>query len=219
MKVAIVGANGFIGRNAARWFPNSILITRKTIVDDEFFERNPVDWIIHCAVEGGSRLADDTDEVIAKNLRSYDKYARLGIPMVYFSSGAAVWKPDTPYGFSKRMIENMDHPHVKIVRIFGSYGPFEKSTRFTAAVSTGFVCIHQDRFFDFIHVHDIMRIVEHVIKNPLTVPKIIDAVYPGPPMKLSDFARIHGAKYFIEREGLGEPYIADRCIQDSKYQS
>lgn len=210
MKVAIIGANGFIGRNATRWFPNSILITRKTVVDDAFFVRNPVDWIIHCAVEGGSRLTEDTDDIISKNLRSYDKYARLGIPMVYFSSGAAIWKPDTPYGFSKRIIENMNHPHVKIIRIFGSYGPFEKSTRFTAAVSTGFVRIHQDRLFDFIHIDDIMHMIEHIIKNPLTVPKIVDAVYPDPPLKLSEFAERHGSKYIIERDGLGEPYISQR---------
>ena len=217
MKVAIVGANGFIGRNAARWFPNSILITRKTRIDDEFFERNPVDWIIHCAAEGGSRLAKDSDTVLAKNIKSYDRYARFGIPMVYFSSGAAIWKPDSPYGLSKRIIESLDHPHVKIVRIFGSYGPYEKSTRFTSAVASGFVTIHQDRLFDFIHVHDIMSIVEHIIKNPLSLPRIVDAVYPGPPLKLSEFAELHGAKYSIENKGLGEPYIADRYTLDSMY--
>lgn len=216
MKVAIVGANGFIGRNAARWFPNSILITRKTNVDKEFFIRNKVDWIIHCAVEGGSRLHEDLDEIIAKNLRSYDKYARFGIPMIYFSSGAAIWKPDSPYGFSKRMIENMNHPHVKIVRIYGSYGPYELSTRFTYAVAKGFVRIHQDRFFDFIHVDDIMRIVETIVKEKNS-PKIIDAVYQETPLLLSEFATLHGAEYIIEREGLGEPYIAPRYIPDSIY--
>jgi nucleoside-diphosphate-sugar epimerase len=134
--------------------------------------------------------------------------------MIYFSSGAALWKPDSPYGFSKRIIENMNHNHVKIVRIFGSYGPYEKSTRFTAAVAKGFVTIHQDRLFDFIHVHDIMRIVEHIIKNYTNVPKIIDAVYPGDPLKLSEFAKLYGANYIIINEELGEPYIANRDIKN-----
>ncbi len=208
MKVAIVGANGFIGRNATRWFPNSVLITRRGCTQLP----SDVDWIIHCAAEGGSRLSEDSTDVTYKNLKSYCEYARLGIPMVYFSSGAAMWNPDSPYGFSKLMIENMNHPHVKIVRLFGCYGPYEKPTRFTAAVARGHVTIHQDRFFDFVHVHDVMRIVESIIKDPVSFSKVTDAAPPGLPKLLSEFASEHGAEYTIEREGLATPYIANRAL-------
>lgn len=211
VKIAIVGANGFIGRNVARHFPNTILITRKhlDIMNDkkveDFFQKYPVDWIIHCVVEGGSRLEQDSKDITFNNLKSYFSFARLGIPMVYFSSGAAIWNPESPYGFSKLIIENMNHPHVKIIRIFGCFGPYEKSTRFTAAVSKGFVVIDQDRYFDFIHVHDLMYLIESVMKSD---KKIIDAVYPGPKMKLSEFAEAYGADYIIEKTGFGAPYIS-----------
>lgn len=211
VKIAVIGANGFIGRNVARHFPNTILVTRRhlDIMDnqkvEEFFERHPVDWIIHCAVEGGSRLEQDSKDVTFNNLKSYFSFARLGIPMVYFSSGAALWNPESPYGFSKLIIENMNHPHVKLIRIFGCFGPYEKSTRFTAAVSKGFVVIDQDRYFDFIHVNDLMYLIEKVMKNST---KIIDAVYPGPKMKLSDFAEMYGADYIIQKSSLGTPYVS-----------
>ncbi len=213
MKIAIVGANGFIGRNAAKYFPNTILITRKTvdIYDNEavetFFKNHPVDWIIHCAVEGGSRLAHDSKDVTYNNLKSYYSFARLGIPMIYFSSGAAIWNPDSPYGFSKLIIENMDHPHVKLIRIFGCYGPHEISTRFTAAVAKGHVVIDQDRYFDFIHVNDLMYIVEKQMKS--NKYRIVDAVISGPKLKLSEFAQLHGATYEINKPGsLGNPYVS-----------
>lgn len=212
VKIAIVGANGFIGRNVSRRFPNTILITRKTmnIYNNEdvenFFKQHPVDWIIHCAVEGGSRLENDSKDVTYNNLKSYYSFARLGIPMIYFSSGAAVCKPETPYGFSKLMIENMNHPHVRIIRIFGCYGPYEKPTRFTAAVSRGSVIIEHDRYFDFIHVNDLLDIVEKQMKS--SERKIEDATYPGSKMKLSDFARLHGAKYIIENDQMDKPYVS-----------
>lgn len=211
VKIAIIGANGFIGRNVARHFPNTILITRKhlDIMDnqkvEDFFEKHPVDWIIHCAVEGGSRLEEDSKDVTFNNLKSYFSFARLGIPMVYFSSGAAIWNPESPYGFSKLIIENMNHPHVKLIRIFGCFGPYEKATRFTSAVSKGFVVIHQDRYFDFIHVSDLMYIIENIMKGST---KLIDAVYPGQKFKLSDFAKAYGAKYIIDKPGLGPPYVS-----------
>lgn len=212
MKIAVIGANGFIGRNVAKYFPNTILITRKTMdisnnyQVETFFKIHPVDYIIHCAIEGGSRLYKDTEMVTHNNLKMYYSFARLGIPMVYFSSGASIWMPDTPYGFSKKIIEEMNHPHVKIIRIFGCYGPHEKQSRFTYAVSKGHVNIHQDRFFDFIHVNDLMTIIERVMKNKDS-PKITDATY-SMKLKLSEFAELHGSTYNIEVEGLGTPYIS-----------
>lgn len=215
MKIAIVGANGFIGRNVARYFPNTILITRKTfdVFDsqqvEEFFAKNPVDWIINCIVEGGSRLEGDSKDVTFNNLKSYYSLARLGIPMIYFTSGASIYYPDSPYGFSKRIIEDLDHPHVRLIRIFGCYGPYEKESRFSAAVSKGFVNIHQDRYFDFIHVKDLIYIIDNEMKSHKK-RSIIDAVYPGPKIKLSEFAEKNGAVYMIQNEGLGDQYTS--CI-------
>lgn len=213
MKIAIVGANGFIGRNAARYFPNTILITRKTLdfMDFEqvesFFKIHRVDWIIHCASEGGLRHTEDGKEVTFNNLMMYHSFARLGIPMIYFSSGAALWNPTSPYGFCKLIIENMNHAHVHLIRVFGCHGRYEKSFRFSAMViNDGHVTIDQDRFFDYIHINDLMKIVENVVKGK-DKRNMINAVYQGEKMKLSDFALKHGATYTILRPGLGIPYV------------
>lgn len=214
MKIAVIGANGFIGRNVAKHFANTILITRKTMdisnncQVETFFKSHPVDWIIHCAIEGGSRLKKDDKDVTYNNLKTYYSFSRLGIPMVYFSSGASIWMPDTPYGFSKKIIEEMNHPHVKIIRIFGCYGPFEKETRFTYAVfKLGYVSITNDRYFDFIHVKDLMYIIENTMKDK-NINGIIDAVYPGKKITLSQFAHKHGAKYEIQNDKMEQPYIS-----------
>jgi hypothetical protein len=72
-------------------------------------------------------------------------------------------------------------------------------------VAAGFVNIEQDRLFDFVHVHDVMRTVETIIKNKICDK--ITTVVPDMKIKLSDFASYHGANYTIKLPGLGRPYV------------
>jgi GDP-L-fucose synthase len=212
MKIAIIGSNGFIGKNISIRFPDALKITRETFdifnykQVETFFNDNKVDYIIHCVTVGGSRLKDDDSNVLLENLKSYMSIARLGIPMIFFSSGAALYADDKPYGFSKKIIEEMNHPHVKILRIFGCWGPFEPEQRFTYAVKSGHVNIHQDRYFDFIHVDDVCNLVANIMSNHKG-DRIIDAV-TKPTLLLSEFAKQHNATYTIEKPGLGNSYVS-----------
>ena len=220
MKIAILGSSGYIGQNLALAFPDALLVKRSDfdIMDPSqvcsFFNKNVVDLIINCVTVGGSRSIKDGPAVIEQNLRSYYNIASLNIPTIFFSSGAAIHCVDTPYGFSKKIIEEMNkaHNHVKIIRIFGcTGGKGESETRFPvildkAAKNGTTVHIFQDRYFDYIHIDNLIKIIKDVIYSDIN--EIINAVDPGPSLKLSEIAMLKGVQYTIGTDVLGSNYTA-----------
>jgi nucleoside-diphosphate-sugar epimerase len=208
MSICILGANGFIGRNLARSFPGSVALTRKelNLLDAEavtsYFSKNNYEVVIHCAVMGGSRLREDDYSVLDKNLRMFFNVMNATRCRVYyFSSGAALRNfphpPIDPYGFSKYIIEQYKCPRLQILRIWGCFGPDEPPTRFLAtAKRDGHVTIPMDQEFDFIHVDDVARIIEHLTDRPI-VGYPLNMVYPGKKYLLSEIAEMAGVSLTV----------------------
>jgi nucleoside-diphosphate-sugar epimerase len=200
MRICVLGSGGFIGGHIARAFPGCVALTHKDLdltdehAVNEYFSKNEFDVIFHCAVVGGSRLQKDDWSVLQKNISMFfnvlnaSKYSL----MYYFSSGAALKKRDEPYGLSKWIIEQYKNPRVQILRVWGCFGPGEPSTRFlSTAKRDGHVTIHSDIEFDFIHIYDV---IEFVKKFPVS-DHVIDMVYPGPKLRLSQIADMAGVPY------------------------
>lgn len=210
MKVCVLGAGGFIGKNlieGTNWVgisrDNLDLLDQKAV--DDFFNNNKFDTVIHCAVTGGSRLCVDSGEVTHKNILMFENVARhLGVAfekLLYFSSGAALRgnPPVDPYGMSKWIIDQrIKHlPGAHSLRIWGCYGPGELSTRFSAVCRReGHVVIHRDRYFDFIDIKDVKDVVQQYLEGS-RVDKEYNLVYPEK-LLLSQWAERFGATYEIE---------------------
>ena len=82
MKVCVLGANGFIGKNLLEMNPTWIGVSHE-LVDltvqadvDEYFRFNKFDTVVHCAVVGGSRLQEDSGDVCYKNLLMFENVVR-----------------------------------------------------------------------------------------------------------------------------------------------
>lgn len=220
MSICILGAGGFIGRNLARSFPESVALTSKelNLLDAElvtsYFSKHKYHVVIHCAVVGGSRLRADDYSVLDKNLRMFFNVMNATQCRVYyFSSGAALRNfpnpPGDPYGFSKYIIEQYKRERLQILRIWGCFGPNEQPTRFIAtAKRDGHVTISMDQEFDFIHVDDVARIIEHLKDRPI-VGYPLNMVYPGKKYLLSDIAEMAGVSltvYGKKNEGYTGEY-------------
>lgn len=202
MRICILGAGGFIGRNITRAFPDSKALTRSELdlLDSEavncYFSNNEFDVIIHCAVVGGSRLRPDDHSVLDKNLRMFfNVFEATRCKIIYFSSGAAFrgTPPDDPYGFSKYIIEQCQCPRLQVLRIWGCFGNDEPPTRFLATGKReGHVNIPEDQEFDFFHVDDVIHVLRYFIDKPVTGP--LNMVYSSEKHLLSQIAQMAGFK-------------------------
>ena len=217
MRVCVLGANGFIGQNLLRgtsWTgvtrEDLDLLNQEDVQD--YFATHAYDVVIHCAVIGGSRLKKDSGDVLVKNIHMFENVARVFKgKILYFSSGAALRgdPPTDPYGFSKWFIDHhvATIPHAYTLRIWGCYGPGELPTRFSAVCkSDGHVVIDRDRYFDFIDVEDVRKIVGEYVRGERT-DKEYDLVYPEK-LLLSQWAEKFGATWEVkDTSTLGESYI------------
>ena len=220
-RVCVLGAAGFVGKNLLQdtdW----VGVTRQELdltdpeAVKEYFKNHEYDVVIHCAVIGGSRLKPDDGEVFYKNLLMFENVVvAFRGKIIYFSSGAALRgnPPSDPYGMSKWLIDRRIEtlPNAYSLRIWGCYGPGEPSTRFSAVCKKeGHVVINQDRYFDFIDVEDVRKIVREYVSCKWEMPKVCNLVYPEK-LLLSQWAEKFGATWEIEdTSGLGESYIKKR---------
>ena len=221
MKVCVLGANGFIGKNLLRdtdWVgvtrEELDLIDQKEV--ENYFKEHQYDVVIHCAVVGGSRLRPDNGEVLYKNLLMFENVVRaFKGKILYFSSGAALRgdPPTDPYGLSKWLIEKRMEtlPNSHILRIWGCYGPGELPTRFSAVCKReGHIVIDQDKYFDFIDVEDVKKIVQEYVSSKWKMPKCCNLVYPEK-LLLSQWAEKFGATCEMKNKNtLGQGYISER---------
>ena len=218
MRVCILGASGFVGKNLVRdtdWVGltrQDLDLTNQDAVED-YFKTHTYDVVIHCAVIGGSRLNEDDGWVTHKNLLMFENVVRVFKgQLIYFSSGAALRgnPPTDPYGLSKWIIDRRIEtiPNAYSLRIWGCYGPGELPTRFSAVCkSDGHVIIERDRYFDFIDIEDVRKIVYEYVHGYLT-DKQYNLVYPEK-LLLSQWAERFGATWEIrDKSSLGEPYHA-----------
>jgi nucleoside-diphosphate-sugar epimerase len=221
MKVCVLGSRGFIGKNLLRdtdWVGvthQELDLTDPRAVE-EYFRDHEYDVVIHCAVIGGSRLRPDDGEVFYKNLLMFENVASVFKgKLLYFSSGAALRgnPPSDPYGMSKWLIDHRIEtlPNTYSLRIWGCYGPGELSTRFSAVCKReGHIIIDQDRYFDFIDIEDVRKIVREYIYCRWKMPKVCNLVYPEK-LLLSQWAEKFGATWEVKDvSSLGESYSFTR---------
>jgi|SRR3989344_1173574 len=154
-KIAVFGANGFIGKNVAESLSNKyfLLTPTRNEVDltqeakvDRFFKSNRVDIVINCAVVGGSRKEEYQTNMLDENLRMFFNLARnkkyFG-KLIHLGSGAEYDKgktlkkvnendfnkavPKDGYGFYKYICSKYIENAENIVnlRIFGLFGKYE----------------------------------------------------------------------------------------------
>ena len=217
MKVCILGSNGFIGSNLLKCDPSWVGVTRQqldlTIQKDvdTFFENNTFDVVVHCAV---SRLQEDQG---VKNILIFENVVRhldkKFSKLIYFSSGASKRgnPPSDPYGLSKWIIDKRIETlsNVYSLCIWGCYGQGELETRFSAICKNkGHVVIPQDRYFDFVDIEKVKKVVnKYIIKGGQKFCNLVD--FEVEKLKLSEWATKFGATTFeIEKEGLGESYTS-----------
>jgi len=237
MNILITGGNGYIATSLNRAFSEYKIttITRKDFdltnkeLTDRWFKGKHFDVVVHTATVGGSRLKQDTGDVVYNNLnmvynlldnkQHFDKF-------IQFGSGAEQTQPNLPYGLSKRVINDVikQYPNFYNLRIYGVFDSNELSTRFIRSSITNYInhkpiIIYKDKFMDFIFMKDLANIVKSYIAGTLDYGEY-NCVYKNK-YKLSDIAGLinnlsdHEVDIKIEKEGLDTAYIGDYLKSES----
>jgi UDP-glucose 4-epimerase len=207
MRILITGGNGYIAKSLYNSLKNKHDITCITRQDldltsfkemNKFFRDKYFDVVIHCAVQGGSRLRLDSYKDMDVNLVMYynllqhkSHYNKL----IHFGSGAELYNSESPYGLSKRIITKsiLETDNFYNIRIFGVFDENELNTRFIKNnikryINKESIEIHQDKLMDFFYMEDLVKLVKHYI-NEEYLPKNIDCSY-YPKHSLLDIANI-----------------------------
>jgi GDP-L-fucose synthase len=159
---------------------------------DDFFGNNKVDIVIHGAVKPGHRNAKDLTNLFLTNTKMFfnlEKHKQEYEKMLVLGSGAIYdmrhYRPKMEEGNFGDFIPVDEHGFCKYVcgkiieksfniydlRIFSIFGPYEDyAIRFisNAICKTLFdlpITIKQNRYFDFLDVHDLMPVLDWFMEN------------------------------------------------------
>jgi len=196
-KILITGGNGYIAKELRRYLQYDyevVSISRSDFdlssydATKKWFNNKSFDIVIHTAISGGSRLKEDGPDVLDNNIRmiynlidNKNKFNKF----INFSSGAEIFKPNEPYGLSKKVISNIlpiAFNNYLNIRIYNIFNENEKETRFIKSniiryIKKESMIIYNNKIMDFFYINDLLTIIKLYIKNELNSIKEIDCTY------------------------------------------
>ena len=171
----------------------------------EFLQGQSFDILIHTAILGGRRTKEENGEITHLNLLMFENillYKDLFKLIINLDSAASYDRstdimnrseddlktvPMDPYGLSKYIIyqRSLSVNNMINLRIFNIYHNLEEPDRFIASCfkakqENSNLTIFQDKYFDFFHKDDFIKVIDHYIINcdrVVLLPKTINLCY------------------------------------------
>lgn len=215
---------------------------------DEFFASNTVDVVLNTSALGGKRKIVDSPDIVYDNILMFENLLRHRdkfMFMINFGTGAELDRdeyfeeaiedvvinklPKDYYGFSKNiMAKRIIHlnSNVHNFRIFSVFGELETPDRFIKANIFNYkdkkpMVIHQNRYFDFFYIQDIIQVICYYIDNYTNeLPKTLNMSYKNK-VSLLDVANIintlgpHQVPIVVEKDPMGPSYTGSSKLLSS----
>ena len=214
-----------------------------------FFDKkeNNFDILVHTAILGGRRTKEETGEITHINLIMFEniiKFAHM-FKMILNLDSAAIYNRSTDilnrkedelntipydyYGFSKYLIyqRSLAYNNMYNFRLFNIFYSREESNRFIKLCfeakndSIRQINIFEDKYFDFMHEDDFIKIVDYYwsnITNQKYLPKTINMSYEQK-YKLSDIAKLilgnDSNQIVVQKENSTNNYSGDGSLTKS----
>lgn len=230
MKILITGGNGYLAKSITKsfWSKYYIIAPGRDELDltdsksvDRFFKDKYFDVIIHTAIKGAATPRDPDETISFWNLVMFynliskrDHFDKL----INIGSGAEKYLLNTPYGYSKNIINKLvnRYDNFYTLRVYGVFNEDEFETRFIKSsiknvLKGNPIKIHQDKLMDFMYMPDLISIIEFYITGTDLI-KEIDCIYDDT-TSLSNIAQqinnisINKVPINIENPLPGENYI------------
>jgi GDP-L-fucose synthase len=216
MKIAVLGAQGFVGRNITEYlsiYHQVTPVTRDTIdlLDPiavrDFLKSNMFDVVVNCAaVMTDDNLLYDARNNFGMFINFYSNKDLFG-KFINTASGAEFDRttnincalesdifncmPNDSYGWGQNMKARIcaQTDNFYNIRIFNCFGKGEIPTRiFPRFLNVGRLDITNDRYFDYFSIQDLKTVVQNCVENSWDI-KDVNAVYENK-IKISDALRL-----------------------------
>jgi len=206
MKIAVLGARGFLGSFLCRWLNKKhivIEVTRNTLDLTDYISVSQwlmtvqPDAVINCAISGGGQGIEDISySDVQRDLQIFLNFYNNtgGFKYINISSGAEFdrrtdidKKPESAillshplesYGFTKNTIARMvlNRDNFYNLRLFGCFDRTDPPFRLFKKFKLQQAIAVTDRYFDYISASDFARVVDYYLQD-IVLPKDINCVY------------------------------------------
>ena len=206
MRILLTGHKGYVGGHLHTAFERRYDLdafdegTKYARWMQKFMKRGVIphpEIIIHCGANPDSTYTKP--DIFQWNYdatrRIADYAANHNIHLIFFSSSCAI-RPECHYGWSKRVSEDYIRSRLKgrytILRIFNIYG--EENGRTAKSVPKLLADRELEQLYvpltrDYIHVHDVVQAVSHVMNNDIYGTYEVGT---GVPTQVRDLANLVG---------------------------
>lgn len=204
MKIAVIGANGFVGRNLADHLEQShevVRVTRQTLdllnpVEVHLFLKEQMfDVVLNCAavMTDNESLHDARNNLglfmnFYANSNFFKKFINMASGAEFDRSESIDFAPEglifskqpkDSYGWGQNMKSRLCAQTINYynIRIFNCFGLGEQPTRLLSKyIKEGKLDISNDRYFDYFSIQDLKKVVQHCVENDWPI-KDVNAVY------------------------------------------
>jgi GDP-L-fucose synthase len=221
MRIAVLGARGFVGRSLAGHLLHNHYVTPVTrdtldmldpVAVAKFLQDNTFDVIINCAaVMTNDETLNDARNNLGMFMNFYNNRTMFG-KFINTASGAEfdrttnidralesdIFKrmPADSYGWGQNIKARLcaQTNNFYNIRIFNCFGNGEIPTRiFPRFLEQGKLDITNDRYFDYFSIEDLCKVVEHCVDHNWPISDV-NAVYENK-IKISEalnlFCKVH----------------------------
>ena len=228
MKIVITGARGFIGTHLRNSLQDHDIVEWDTKLNKTFngvlfqnikdFSVEPdTDFVIHLAGLTDVRESIEIPDVYWTQNVEYSKRvfeACRGIPMLYASSSCVKEWWLSPYGTTKKVLEELaldGHIGLRFTNVYGEGAP---DFMLPSRLKNGNISYKSNHIRDFIHVSDIVSVVKFFLQNGTKNKNRFYEIGSGVGTKIPELVERHGYDVPLKEGDACEMYDNTADISD-----
>mgnify|MGYP001182897106 CR=1 FL=1 len=198
MNILVTGADGFIGSHLVKSLPEHNVIKWKGDIK-KFVLDSSIDFVVHLAA-----LTDLRQSIVHPNLywktnveysrRIFDSCLRveINVPVVYASSSCVKEWWRSPYGTTKKVMEELAHTNHVGLRFTTVWGSGARNDMLISKIVNGNLKYKTNHIRDFIHVSDVISAIKLFIDTGTEDKKNIYDVGSGKGVKIDEYVESLG---------------------------
>ena len=194
MNILITGARGFIGSHLVKSLPEHNVVTWDKDIKD-FYLDDAINFVVHLAALANVRQSLENPEIYWTVNVEYSKRifnACKNIPMIYASSSCAKEWWLSPYGTTKKTMEELAHDGHIGLRFTTVWGDGTRDNMLMGRIKNKTLKYKTNHIRDFIHVSDVVSAIKLFIDTGTEDKKNIYDVGSGKGIRIDEYVESLG---------------------------